>query len=237
MEDSDFTLRHIFGQGFSFFTNLDSKLYNTIRSLFLKPGALTKAYIEGRRKNYMKPFQVFVLSSVFFYIFMSDMDVFLVPSQWYFTDELTPTIEAIMAEKNITWDMAVERYDRKVVSNSKLFIFALLPFFALLFYAFNWKKEKEFGKYLILAVYQFSFFLVLAPAVWLLKLIPAELNKWWAIGSIIIAFITHMAGTIRRVFKYSFGYSLLQSFIIFIFFVFLIAAYRSGISYYSLMNI
>jgi hypothetical protein len=45
------------------FLNFDSKLFVTLKVLALKPGYLTKEYIEGRRIRYLAPVRLFVLLS------------------------------------------------------------------------------------------------------------------------------------------------------------------------------
>jgi Protein of unknown function (DUF3667) len=236
---SDFTLQHIFGEGFSFLTNLDSKLYNTIVGLLFKPGTLTKAYIDGRRQPYMKPFQIFVLSSILFYLLMSDMDLFLVPSKWFFNDEgIMLTVEGIMAEKNWTREVLAEKYDQQVTNNSKLYIFMLLPFMALLFYVFNRKKQKEFGKYLILAVHELSFFLVLCASTAIVYFLPiSPENKWWVITPVMLIYLWHLVFAIQKVFDRRFAIALSQGLIVGFFFLILVFSYRNGVSYFTLLNL
>jgi hypothetical protein len=238
ISSSDFTLQHIFGEGFSFLTNLDSKLYNTIVGLLFQPGTLTKAYIEGRRQPYMKPFQLFVLSSILFYLLLSDMDIFLVPSKWMFNGDMLPIVERIMAEKNWTKEIVGEKYDQQVASNSKLYIFMVLPFFALLFYMFNWKRQKEFGKYLVLAVHELSFFLVLCSATALVQYLPiSPAHKWWVLTPVLLIYLWHVVFAIRKVFDRRFVVALLQGSIVFLLFLLLVWVYRNGVSYFTLVNL
>ena len=62
-------LRDAFGDLFE----LDSRLWRTLIPLLLRPGALTRDYLEGRRARYMPPFRMYlVLSLVFFVIAFFD---------------------------------------------------------------------------------------------------------------------------------------------------------------------
>ena len=55
-----------------FFT-LDSKFFTSIYSLFLKPGFLTKEFIDGRRVSVLPPIRMYlVISVLFFLIFQFD---------------------------------------------------------------------------------------------------------------------------------------------------------------------
>ncbi|MCC5946471.1 MAG: DUF3667 domain-containing protein [Bernardetiaceae bacterium] len=51
--------------------NLDSQFFRTAPSLILKPGLLTLAFIEGKRKRYIHPIRLYLACSVlFFFVFL-----------------------------------------------------------------------------------------------------------------------------------------------------------------------
>lgn len=54
------TLAGLFHEVFSAAWSLDSRLSRTIRVLVSQPGGLTVAYLEGRRAQFLSPFQLFV---------------------------------------------------------------------------------------------------------------------------------------------------------------------------------
>ncbi len=47
---------------------LDSRLWRTLIPLLLRPGRLTKDYLEGRRARYMPPFRMYLVLSVIFFV-------------------------------------------------------------------------------------------------------------------------------------------------------------------------
>ena len=54
------------------FTHFDGKFFQTIRVLFSKPGFLTRAYLDGKRIQYLPPVQLYVFTSaLFFFVFYS----------------------------------------------------------------------------------------------------------------------------------------------------------------------
>ena len=63
------TLKDFFDEFFSSLLNYDSKLLKTLSALMLRPGAITKDYINGRRITYTNPFR-FLLSLAFIYFLM-----------------------------------------------------------------------------------------------------------------------------------------------------------------------
>ncbi len=63
------TLKDFFDEFLSNLINYDSKLFKTLSALLLKPGRMTKDYINGKRITYTNPFR-FLLSVAFMYFLM-----------------------------------------------------------------------------------------------------------------------------------------------------------------------
>lgn len=66
-------LRDFWDEFFSSIINYDSKLLKTLYALLVKPGTITKDYIEGKRIAYTNPFR-FLLSLAFLYFLMVTYD-------------------------------------------------------------------------------------------------------------------------------------------------------------------
>ena len=47
---------------------LDSRLWRTLIPLLVRPGKLTRDYLEGRRARYMPPFRMYLVLSVIFFV-------------------------------------------------------------------------------------------------------------------------------------------------------------------------
>jgi hypothetical protein len=65
-ETVGYLVRHFLGD----ITHYDSKFLTTIRDLLLKPGFLTKEYLEGRRTAYLNPIRMYVFISAFFFLLL-----------------------------------------------------------------------------------------------------------------------------------------------------------------------
>ena len=63
------TIKDFFDEFFSGLINYDSKLLKTLYALLLKPGTITRDYIQGKRVSYTNPFR-FLLSLAFLYFLM-----------------------------------------------------------------------------------------------------------------------------------------------------------------------
>ena len=62
-------LKDFFDEFFSSLINYDSKLLTTLYTMLVKPGSITKDYINGKRISYTNPFR-FLLSLAFLYLLM-----------------------------------------------------------------------------------------------------------------------------------------------------------------------
>jgi len=84
-------LREAFGD----LLELDSRLWQTLGPLLLRPGQLTRDYLQGRRARYMPPFRTYLVLSVLFFVVAffdpkDDLGLLFEPEP-----EPTPTAEEI----------------------------------------------------------------------------------------------------------------------------------------------
>lgn len=63
----DHTLKHYLGALLNAFTFADSKLWNTLKAVVLRPGELSVAYMDGRRVMYMRPVAFFFLANFIYF--------------------------------------------------------------------------------------------------------------------------------------------------------------------------
>jgi len=72
--EPELTLANLLHDFFHMFTHFDGKFFQTLRVLFSRPGYLTRAFLDGKRRQYLPPVQMYVFTSaLFFFIFYSFM--------------------------------------------------------------------------------------------------------------------------------------------------------------------
>ncbi len=76
------SVKQYFSEYLSGFFNFDSRFIRTIIPLLFKPGLVTKNYVEGRRKSYVNPFQLYLHITILF---------FLIQGVFSTIDEFNPT--------------------------------------------------------------------------------------------------------------------------------------------------
>ncbi|PCJ27376.1 MAG: hypothetical protein COA97_03660 [Flavobacteriales bacterium] len=68
-------LKYLLGTFIDDFFNVDSKLIVTLKYLILKPGLLSKEYMEGKRVSFVPPIRLYIVLSVIFFFLISVVDV------------------------------------------------------------------------------------------------------------------------------------------------------------------
>ena len=76
------SVKQYFSEYLSGFFEFDSRFIRTIIPLLFKPGLVTKNYVEGQRKRYVNPFQLYLHITILF---------FLIQGVFSFFDEFKPT--------------------------------------------------------------------------------------------------------------------------------------------------
>lgn len=170
VESRDFSIKNIMNEAVDGFTNVDSKFLRSFKYVLFKPGKLTKAYVEGIRKSFMKPIQILVIANVLFFFFLPKSDILRIPSAYYFSAEYRANaLNEKSLETGISEQELMQLYDSKSATYSKALVFIIIPFLALLFALIYIRKNYQFGKHVIFATHYFSFFLLFCV---LLLLVP-----------------------------------------------------------------
>jgi len=84
-------------EAFGDLLELDSRLWRTVLPLLIRPGQLTRDYLEGRRARYMPPFRTYLVLSVIFFVvaFFDPRD----DLSFFFEPEPEPTAEEIVQKE------------------------------------------------------------------------------------------------------------------------------------------
>ena len=239
LSETDFTTKAIIGEAFGAVTNLDLKLLKTFRQLLKNPGTLTKKYVSGQHVSFLKPFQIFLICNIIFFIFLANTDLFRTPSKWFFTQDfdfygtkVMIDVEKIMAAKQLTLEEAKIKYDSISSDLSKSLLVLLIPFIALVGLLINYKMR--FGKHLIFATYFFSLLLLATTILYLITTNIPVPNKWYFIFPVIATtlfyYVISIKGFYNKNLLASIFYAIIGIFILSIF----IGFYRSFINIISL---
>lgn len=236
----DYSFLRMITDGFEALTNMDSKFFKTFAPLLFRPGHLTNEHIKGRRKPYMKPFQLYLICNLIFFIFLTDSDIFRAPAKWFFQTSDVKEKAMIKAERNeMTYNEFSLLYDSKSSAMAKGLIIILIPLMGLLSYFLNYNRTFEYGKHVILVIHLLAFILLFCVALMFTLqffrfLFPElEMGKLALQIPLISAIFYYLFFSIRAVFSKTLITSILKSTILTFLIVVLILTYRH---YVSLMS-
>jgi hypothetical protein len=164
----DLTLRSLLAKLVHVLTSIDGRLLRTLGVLLRHPGQLTEAFVAGRRKPYIAPFQLFLLANVLFFaiqsltgmnVFGAKLDSQLHQQDWSaFAQSL---VEERLAASGTTLAAYAQVFDRAVVVNAKsLIILMAMPFAAVCALAF-FGSRKPFIAHVAFSLHLYTLLLLL----------------------------------------------------------------------------
>lgn len=158
-------------------TNLvqwDSRLIHTLKNLFIRPGFLSLEWINGRRMRYVPPFRLYIVASFILFLFvglaanLSPEDAGIAISDASeATEDLTTALEE--ARENGEWlaeimlvaaiDLVEDpaAYIQKIVRHLPKAAFLLLPIFALIHLAVEFRKDRYYIDFLVFSLHFHAF--------------------------------------------------------------------------------
>ncbi|MFY0713266.1 DUF3667 domain-containing protein [Seonamhaeicola sp. NFXS20] len=233
VESQDFSIKIILTQFFSGLFNIDAKFYKTFINLIFKPGKLTVQYIEGVRKPFMKPIQVFLISNVLFFILLTQADILKIPSKYYFNSGREINIEQKLDKNNYSKVMLMQDFDIKSSNLSKSLVIIILPLMALVLLVLNFKTKFLYGMHIIFAMHYISFFFICC----LMAISVSKLGNR-AVQIFMISFnFLYLFFAIKKVYKNSYLISFFKAIILLVSFVGITGFYRELISFLSFKSI
>jgi uncharacterized membrane protein len=139
-------------------THLDGKIFQTVRLLLFKPGALTLEWIRGRRARYVNPLRLYLICSLLFFAVAS-----LAPQT---------TITVTEQDRKEAGEEALKRSQEAMRDVGERFVhlmprgmFVVMPAFGLLTWLFYRKAQPYYVPHLYYSLHVHSFaFVVFAIA-------------------------------------------------------------------------
>jgi hypothetical protein len=148
-------------------TSIDARVLHTLHCLLRHPGELTLAWARGTRREYVAPFQLFLIANLIFFmlqaltgtnIFSSPLGSHLQQQDWKQLAQVLLT-ERLQATNRTLTDYA-PIFDRAVVLNAKsLIVLMTMPFALVLPLAF-FRERRPFMVHLVFSLHLYTFMLL-----------------------------------------------------------------------------
>lgn len=144
----DKTLAHFFEEVLHFIIHLDGTFFRTVKTLFTKPGQLSKDFSDGIRKPYFKPLSLFLLL-VIIYLLFPFFEGLNMQLKYYMQNRVygqfaSEQVNRVLQQQHVTESALAELFHHKAEKVSKFLLLIILPLTALFFWLFTFKKRKYF---------------------------------------------------------------------------------------------
>ncbi len=164
----ELTLRGLLDQAFEAITNIDGKLVRSFRDLVARPGALTVAFVEGRRKPYIGPVALFLVTNVVFFaveslthglVFSTTLQSHMNNQPW--SVPAAALVSQRLAAAGTTVAAYAPRFDAEIALHAHslilLMVFAFVPLPALVLR----RHRRPFAVHAVFSLHLYAFMLLL----------------------------------------------------------------------------
>ena len=164
----ELTLHGLLEHAFEAFTNVDNKLLLSFRYLVFRPGELTAAFLQGRRKPFIGPVSLFLIANVLFFatesflggaIFTTPLDVHLHRQPW---SGFAPQLVADhLAAMHTTLALYTPVFDHAVALKARSLIIFMALFFALVPLLVFIRRKRPLITHAVFSLHLYAFMLLL----------------------------------------------------------------------------
>lgn len=244
-------------------THSDSRLWNTLKCLWLKPGGLTLQFIAGRRVAYLPPFRLYLILSVL-YFFLSSVThqplvVMGLPEAGH-TVETNPKAfrcEEINAFSKIgrpdlnarmMHACNVARSDNGASLTHLLeglipkVMFIFLPMIAWLHMLMYWRPRRRYAEHLLFFLHIHAFFFSIATLSLLTDIATGAWTAVKPVGDVVglllfLSVVFYSILALRRVFQQSWPKTLFKLVLLFFVYLIVMALGMAAVSIYAILQL
>ncbi|HEY6304834.1 MAG TPA: sulfur carrier protein ThiS [Candidatus Angelobacter sp.] len=166
-DSDDLSLRHFFSHAVEALFNADSKIFRSFRALFTKPGYLSAEYVRGRRKPYLHPFQLFFVCNVIYFVLQplttwSGLRTYLPlhENSPYYGTLARQMVARHLSATGMSRAEFLPRFTHLLDLEAKSLVVLMVPLFAVVMLAMEWRKKRLFGEHMVFAFHFCAFWLI-----------------------------------------------------------------------------
>ncbi len=138
--------------------NVDNRWFKTLKELFLKPGKVTKEYIDGKRAQYLPPLRIYLSISIVYFLLVQLVET----NQIFFIN--------FSDDEGKVGDLA---------TIIQYLLFFMVPVFALLAKLFYRKRKAFYVEYLILSFHIHTIWFVLLMIEMFTVWVKSSFDQYW----------------------------------------------------------
>ncbi|MDQ7949867.1 MAG: DUF3667 domain-containing protein [Pedobacter sp.] len=136
-DSHDLTVKHLAEETFEGFTHFDSKFFKSIKVLVARPGQLSVDFCNGKRVPYMRPFALFFVCNILFFLMAGNSNIFSQNlSSFYNYDPYVSLGSRALVEQKVKNEQEfialAKIFNHQMNTSSKTFLALFIPVLALL---------------------------------------------------------------------------------------------------------
>jgi len=185
-DGADRSFQHLVRSSVAELASIDSRLWRSLRSLFFRPGFLSREYREGRRRRYLSPIGLFLLGNLLYFIAPPLSDLQLSLAEQYELQPYSPWIaewvDSHIAASDQSFEDIAGRYQLRIVELAKLMVILHVPLLALGTMLLFADRRLYYADHIVMGLHYFAFLMIyLISAVALLEGLAYWLGsyQWW----------------------------------------------------------
>ena len=214
---------------FEEFVRLDSKFLRTLVPLIIRPGFLTREWVEGKRVRYITPLKLYIsLSAIFFLVLTAFPNTTIIHTGSIDEHSSAEARKSLLEGKSRSpWiatiineqvaklvasgergDLARKEFSEKFIGRLSTANLILLPIFALLFKCLYIRRSRFYVEHLVFALHDYAFFSLALTIVMLVFKLPSGLKVLampvcvWMVAYLPIAmFVNYQQGFFKTLVK------------------------------------
>ena len=151
--------------------SVNGRLVRSVRTLFAKPGLLTREYLAGRRVRYTQPFQLYLIGAAVFFLVAAVRPFLWVDVERHEVLGALPGLQVgnevaagkltELSKSGVSLALYAERFDGVVSSFLPALLVGSVILFSLVTYALNRRRERRYIPHLIFALHWSAFYLLI----------------------------------------------------------------------------
>jgi hypothetical protein len=168
----DLSVKHFLSNAGELFFHWDSKIFRSLRLLFVKPGFLDSEYVRGCRKPYIHPFQMFFMINLLYFVLFpfigwSGLKTPLSVYQKSFSySGWASRVASQRATARRMTDAEFEHdFDHHIDVESRSLVLLMVPIFATIVALLQYRKRRLYGEHLVFSFYYSAFQLLISQIV------------------------------------------------------------------------
>jgi hypothetical protein len=185
LDHHDLTIAGLAEHAIESLTHLDGRVFRNLRDLVVRPGTLTAAYINGHRKPYFAPFQIFLITNLLFFVLQSALGFQVLSNDLgshigtagrasqHYSAIARPIAERRLATTNRTIEGYTHVFNHAVRVNAKAMVVLMVPAIVLISLASFPRARFPLITSVVFALHFLAFFLLLEAFLMPLVGIPA----------------------------------------------------------------